>query len=84
LYNTTFTDIYSCYFAFKKSLLITENLKTKGFAQHAEILTHVVKKGSKFYEVPINYNGRNMSEGKKIRFYHFFSVILVILFNRFK
>tara|TARA_B100001057_G_scaffold498041_1_gene603897 strand:- start:1987 stop:2676 length:690 start_codon:yes stop_codon:yes gene_type:complete len=84
LYNTTFTDIYSCYFAFRKELIDTEKLKIDGFAQHAEILTHVIKKGSKFYEVPINYDGRSFSEGKKIKFYHFFPVILQILIGKFK
>lgn len=84
LYNTTFTDIYSCYFGFKKELLNPKKLKIMGFGQHAEIICNVIKKGSKFYEVPISYNGRNISEGKKIRFYDFFSVVLVIFFNRFK
>ena len=83
LYNTTFTDIYSCYFACKKSLLRIEDLKVKGFAQHAEILTQVIKSGKKFYEVPINYNGRNLTEGKKIRFYHFFPVLFQIIISRF-
>ena len=83
LYNTTFTDIYSCYFAFKRNLINHKNLKIDGFAQHAEILSKVIKRGSKFYEVPINYNGRNVSEGKKIRFYHFFPVLLQILIGRF-
>ena len=35
LYNTTFTDIYSCYFAFKKDLLNINELRTEGFEQHA-------------------------------------------------
>ncbi len=83
LYNTTFTDVYSCYFAFNRTLLKEENLKIKGFAQHAEILTQVIKSGKKFYEVPINYNGRNKSEGKKIRFYHFFPVLFQIIISRF-
>ena len=83
-YNTTFTDIYSCYFSFKKNLLNPENLKAKGFEQHAEILTKVVKKGTKFFEVPINYNGRNFLEGKKIKFYHFFPVLYQIFIGRFK
>ena len=78
-YNTTFTDIYSCYACFKKDLLNNEELKTEGFEQHAEILCKVVKKGSNFYEVPINYNGRSYEEGKKIKFYHIFSVIYQIL-----
>ena len=82
-YNTTFTDIYSCYACYRKDLLDVNNLKTKGFEQHAEILCKVVKKGDKFYEVPISYNGRNHSEGKKIKFYHIFSVLFRIMIERF-
>ena len=84
LYNTTFTDIYSCYFAFKKRLLNIDELRTTGFEQHAEILCKVIKNGDKFYEVPISYNGRNYSEGKKIRAYHFFTVLFQILLGRIK
>ena len=84
LYNTTFTDIYSCYACFKKKLLDNEIIKTDGFEQHAEILCKVVKNGKIFYEVPINYNGRSHEEGKKIKFYHIFAVIYQILVGRIK
>ena len=84
LFNqTTFTDVYSCYACFKRELLDHNNLKTNGFEQQAEILSKVVKKGKIFYEVPINYNGRTHDEGKKIRFYHIFSVIYQIVIGRF-
>ena len=66
LYNVTFTDIYSCYFAFKKDLLNANELKTDGFEQHAEILCKVMRRGNKFYEVPIRFNARSHLEGKKI------------------
>lgn len=82
-YNTTFTDIYSCYACFKKNLIISKELKTDGFEQHAEILCKIVKNGKKFYEVPISYNGRSHEEGKKIKFYHIFSVIYTIFALRF-
>ncbi len=81
-YNTTFTDIYSCYACFKKDLINFNELKTEGFEQHAEILCKVVKKGNNFYEVPINYNGRSHEEGKKIKFYHIFGVIYQILIGK--
>tara|TARA_B100000787_G_scaffold164832_1_gene147992 strand:- start:44 stop:748 length:705 start_codon:yes stop_codon:yes gene_type:complete len=84
LYNTTFTDIYSCYACFKKKLLDNEIIKTNGFEQHAEILCKVVKNGKILYEVPINYNGRSHEEGKKIKFYHIFAVIYQILVGRIK
>lgn len=83
IYNTTFTDIYCCYIFFKRDLISSDNLKSKGFEQHAEILCKLVKKGNKFFEVPVNYNGRTISEGKKIRFYHIFSIIFQMIKNRF-
>ena len=82
-YQTTFTDVYSCYACFKRKLLDHNKLKSNGFEQHAEILCKVVKKGKTFYEVPINYNGRTHDEGKKIKFYHIFSVIYQIVIGRF-
>ena len=84
LNNTTFTDIYSCYICFKKELLDINSLKTVGFDQQAEILSQVVKRGDKFFEVPINYNGRTAKEGKKIKFYHIFNVIFRIIIGRIK
>lgn len=84
LYDSTFTDIYSCYLCFKKDLISANELKTVGFEQHAEILCKLVKKGRLFYEIPISYNGRSVQEGKKIKFYHFFVVILQIVKEKFK
>ena len=78
-HNTTFTDIYSCYVLYKRNLLNFKELKTNGFEQQAEILKKIVKKGKLFYEVPINYSGRTISEGKKIRWYSIFKVIYQIL-----
>jgi glycosyltransferase involved in cell wall biosynthesis len=83
LYNTTFTDIYSCYLCVKKKFINENSLKANGFDQQAEILTEVVKKGKNFFEVPINYNGRSKEDGKKIRFYHFFPVFFKIILKRF-
>ena len=83
IYQTTFTDVYSCYACFKKELLNHNKLKTNGFEQHAEILCKVARNGNTFYEVPINYNGRTHDEGKKIKFYHIFSVIYQIVVGRF-
>ena len=79
LNNTTFTDIYSCYVVFKKDLINPRDLKTFGFEQQAEILSKIVRDGKKFYEVPINYNGRTYEEGKKIKFYDIFPVIFQII-----
>ena len=78
LNNTTFTDIYTCYIIFKKSLLDPEKLRSPGWQQQAEILGKIVKVGERFFEVPINYYGRTYQEGKKIRYYHIFSIFFMI------
>lgn len=49
IYQTTFTDVYSCYACFKKELLNYNKLKTNGFEQHAEILCKVVKNWKSFF-----------------------------------
>ena len=83
LNNTTFSDIYTCYVCFKNQLLDANNLKTNGFEQQAELLGKIIKKSKKNYEIPINYNGRTFEEGKKIKWYDFFSVIYQIIKIKF-
>jgi glycosyltransferase involved in cell wall biosynthesis len=83
IHNCTFTDIYSCYVSFRRNLLDPLKLKTNGFEQQAEILGLIIKKAKKSYEIPVNYSGRDISEGKKIRFYHIFPVIYQIIKSRF-
>lgn len=82
LYNTTFTDIYSCYLLIKKNKLNLDKIKTKGWEQQAEILSQVVLNSNLHYEVPINYYGRTYEEGKKIRPFHIFKVIFTIIYKR--
>ena len=77
--NTTFTDIYSCYLIFRRSLVKPEDLKTVGWEQQAEILTLAVKRSKVYYEVPICYYGRTYEEGKKIRAHHIVAVICTIV-----
>lgn len=79
MHNCTFSDIYTCYISFKKKFLDISKLKSSGFEQQAEILGMLIKKTKKNYEIPINYSGRDISEGKKIRFYHIFLVLYQII-----
>ena len=81
-FNTTFTDVYSCYLLYKKDLVDPTKLKSTGWDQHAEILSTVIKKGKDFFEVPISYNGRKYEDGKKIKPRHFFIVIFMIFKKR--
>ena len=83
LYNTTFTDIYSCYLMYKRKLVDVQQLRENGWSQHLEILARAVKHGRRFYEVPVSYYGRSFEEGKKIRWFHVFGVFKVMLKERF-
>jgi len=82
LNNTTFTDVYSCYLIYRRSLVNREQISSLGWEQHAEILSLAVKNSKAIYEVPISYFGRSYEEGKKIRAYHSIPVIWMILKKR--
>ena len=82
LYNTTFSDIYSCYLCFKRELIVPEKLKTNGWQQQAEILATIVKKSKIHFEVPISYSGRTYADGKKIRAKDTISVVYTIFKKR--
>jgi glycosyltransferase involved in cell wall biosynthesis len=84
LYNTTFSDIYTCYVCFRRQLINPQELLTNGWEQQAEIICKVIKKSKMFFEIPINYNGRTAEEGKKIKYYHIFYVIFTIFKERLK
>lgn len=79
LYNTTWTDVYSCYLMFRRDLVDPDELLTLGWQQQAEIIGKVCRRGKRFFEVPISYNGRSYEEGKKIRWYHILGVLSTML-----
>jgi glycosyltransferase involved in cell wall biosynthesis len=83
LFNTTFTDIYSCYLLYKKDLVNPSELVSTGWDQHAEILCRAVRRAKAIYEVPISYHGRSYDEGKKIKAIHALPVVSMIVRRRF-
>ena len=83
LFNTTFTDIYTCYLLYRRDLVKPEELVSRGWEQHAEILCRATRRAKILYEVPINYQGRSYEEGKKIRVYDAFGVLFMIFRRRF-
>ena len=66
LYNTTLTDMETCYKAFKTSFIKDIKIKSDRFDFEPEITAKVLKKGARLYELPISYYGREYHEGKKI------------------
>lgn len=66
LYNTTMTDMETCFKAIRAEILKDMDLKSNRFGIEPEITAKLFKRGARVYEVPITYEGRDYSEGKKI------------------
>jgi len=81
-YGTTFTDTYTCYLMYRRSLLNPDELISDGWEQHAEILCRLVRRATSCYEVPISYAGRTYAEGKKILAHHAVPVVSMMARRR--
>jgi glycosyltransferase involved in cell wall biosynthesis len=66
LYNTTLSDMETCYKLFTRQALQGVVIKSDRFNFEPEITAKILKKGIRIYEVPISYTGREFHEGKKI------------------
>jgi glycosyltransferase involved in cell wall biosynthesis len=79
LFDTTLTDMETCYKVF--SIDIARNLKLReprwGF--DPEITARILRMGYRIYEVPISYAGREFHEGKKINALRDGPVVLLTL-----
>lgn len=66
LFNTTLSDMETCYKLFTRQALDGITIKSERFNFEPEITAKILKKGIRIYEVPISYAGREFDEGKKI------------------
>ena len=66
LYNTTLTDMETCYKAFRADVIKSITIRSNRFDFEPEITAKVLKNGYYLYEAPISYFGRNPEDGKKI------------------
>lgn len=60
------TDMETCYKAFRRDALRGMWLRENRFGFEPEITAKLARRGCRFQEVPIAYNGRGWEEGKKI------------------
>lgn len=82
LYRVDLTDLNTCYKVFKRDLIQRLPLKSNRFGFCSEVTTMVILEGEKITEVPVSYNPRDKSQGKKIGLIDGFSLIFPILYNR--
>ena len=83
LYNTTMTDMETCYKAVRADVLKPLPLRSDRFGIEPEITAKLFKKGARVYEVPITYEGRDYSEGKKITWRDGFPALWSLIKYRF-
>ena len=67
LYNAILSDMETCYKVFRREVVADMTIRARGFEFEPEITAKILKKGIRIYEVPISYNGREWTEGKKIK-----------------
>jgi glycosyltransferase involved in cell wall biosynthesis len=79
------TDIATCYKLMPTSFFKDLNIKEKGFSIEVELLSKFLKTNRNIIEVPIKYEGRSYTEGKKIKasdgFKYLFNTIKYRFFN---
>jgi glycosyltransferase involved in cell wall biosynthesis len=83
LYNTTMTDMETCFKAIRADVLKGIPLKSDRFGIEPEITAKLFKRNARVYEVPITYEGRDYSEGKKITWKDGFPALWTLIKYRF-
>jgi glycosyltransferase involved in cell wall biosynthesis len=83
LFDSTLTDMETCYKVFTTDIARRLNLRSNRWGIDPEITAKILRMGNRIYEVPISYTGREHWEGKKISWRDGFSVIFALLRYRF-
>ena len=84
LYGTFLTDMETCYKAFRADFIKGITIESNRFDFEPEITAKILKKNAHFKEIPISYNARQESEGKKITWKDGVQAIFTLLKYRFK
>jgi glycosyltransferase involved in cell wall biosynthesis len=83
LYNTTLSDMETCYKLFDRRVLDGITIRAERFEFEPEITAKVLRRGHRIYEVPISYAGREFHEGKKITWRNGFGALRTLVRYRF-
>ena len=84
LYGSNLNDVYTCYKAARRGVFNSFKLKSNDFALEQEIIAKALRMRLRIREIPVAYYPRSYSQGKKIRYYDGFKVILQMLKLRFQ
>jgi glycosyltransferase involved in cell wall biosynthesis len=77
------TDMETCYKAFRREVLQGMSIEQRRFGFEPEITAKVARRGLAIVEVPVRYNARSWTEGKKIGLRDLISAVYCIVRYRF-
>jgi glycosyltransferase involved in cell wall biosynthesis len=83
LYNTTLSDMETCYKLFDRTVLDGITIRASRFEFEPEITAKILRRKIRIYEVPISYTGREFDEGKKITWRDGFIALWTLVKYRF-
>ena len=83
LNGQSLTDVHTCYKIFRKDIFLKLNLQENDFSFCPEVTTKLAKLSCNIKEIPINYYGREVKDGKKIRLKDAFSALKTIMKYKF-
>lgn len=83
LYDTILTDMETGYKVFRRNVVDGMTIHAKRFDFEPEFTAKVLKRHHRIFEVPITFNPRDYSEGKKIKLKDAFSAVWTLLKYRF-
>jgi len=83
LYDTILTDMETGYKVFRREVLEGIQLRANRFDFEPEFTAKILKRKVRIFEVPISFNPRDYSEGKKIKLKDAFEAIWALLKYRF-
>ncbi len=83
LYDTILSDMETGYKVFKRKVIEGMNLRAKSFDFEPEFTARVLKRKYRIYEVPISFNPRDYSQGKKIKMRDAFAAVWTLIKFKF-
>jgi glycosyltransferase involved in cell wall biosynthesis len=83
LYNNILTDMETGYKVFKKEVVKDMPIRARRFDFEPEFTAKILKRKARIFEVPIAFNPRDYSEGKKIKMKDAFEAVWALLKYRF-
>ncbi len=79
LYDTILSDMETGYKVFRRKVIEGMPLRAKRFDFEPEFTAKVLKRHYRIYEVPISFNPRDYSQGKKIKLKDAFEAVWTLL-----